>query len=77
MSINRFPSKLAAYEAGREAGLREAQELASREGEGGADDADGPAPMTLDAIKAGKFTNEELVTRKDEVDALLAGGEAA
>jgi hypothetical protein len=36
--------------------------------------AGGKAPLTIEDIKAGKVSNEEIIARKAEVDALLAAG---
>jgi hypothetical protein len=33
--------------------------------------------MTLEDIRAGKFTHDELIARKAEIDELLSSGEAA
>jgi hypothetical protein len=70
---NQWPSKVAAYEAGLRAG-REERARAEREADAG---DGGPESLTLEAIRAGRYSNDELAARKDEVDALLAGGQAA
>ena len=67
-----YPSKFAAYEAGRQAGVREERERAEHEAAADTGDAN-PDPMTLDAIRAGRYSHEELAARKAEVDALWPG----
>ncbi len=67
-----FTSRFAAFEAGRKTGAREERERLAAEQEQHTED-DGPPALTMDAIRAGRFSIDELIERKAEVDALLAG----
>jgi hypothetical protein len=70
--VSRYPSRAAAFEAGRRVGTKEEHERLLKEGKPESDAGD-PARLTLDDIRAGKLTDDELIARKDEIDALLAG----
>jgi hypothetical protein len=79
IQYEQYSSKRSAFEAGFAAGQAKANEERERaERKAAAETGDGqPELMTLDAIRAGRYSHDELVARKDEVDALLAGGEGA
>lgn len=71
----RYPNTIAAYDAGYAAGMKAERERQAERGES-VSESEGPASLTLDDIKAGKYTTDELIDRKAEVDALMkaAGG---
>lgn len=71
--VGRYPNQMMAFEAGREAGKREERERADREREAGEAGQDRPETLTLEAIRGGRFSDDELVARKQEVDRLLRG----
>lgn len=68
----KFPSTTAAFEAGRKAGAEEERaRLAAQQEQH--EEPEGPAPLTLDSIRTGQFSDDELIERGEEVDRLLAG----
>lgn len=67
---SRFPSRLAAYEAGRRAGAKEERERLAAQPQR---HDDGPEPLSLEDIKAGRYSLDELIDREPEVDQLLTG----
>jgi hypothetical protein len=79
IQYQQYSSKRTAFEAGFAAGQAKGNEERQRsEREPAAETRERQSDvMTLDTIRAGRYSHDELVARKDEVDALLAGGEAA
>lgn len=71
--MSRFPNTTAAFEAGRKQGAQEERERIAKQGK--TDEAGDPDRLTLEDIRAGKYGVDDLIGRKEEVDALLAGGQ--